>query len=132
MFALNIPPTFKIKLVQKSAQGLPSLQYCYHQHIYYILLISSCMSKGVLKKCLLRAKFRFYWIYASKNCKNLGDWHCNNFPTRSNSAKIFHISYCDIIMNTIWKNEAILRWSLPKSPYFRSFSKKLPLTYLNS
>ena len=76
-------------------------QYCSHQHIYYILLISSCMSKGILKKCLLRAKFRFYWIYASKNWKNLGDWHCNNFPTRSNSAKIFHISYCDIIMNTI-------------------------------
>ena len=25
------------------------------------------------------------------------------------------------------KNEAILRWSLSKSPYFRSFLKKLPL-----
>ena len=102
-------------------------QYCYNQHNYCILLISSCMSEGVLKKCLLRAKFRFNWIYATKNWINLGDWHCNNFQTRSNSAKIFHISCCDIFMNTIWKNEAILRWSLPKSPYFRPFLKKLPL-----
>ena len=25
------------------------MQYCYHQHIYYILPISSCVSKDVLK-----------------------------------------------------------------------------------
>ena len=63
--------------------SLRPLQYCYHQQIYYILLISSCMSKGILKNA-----------YQGQNL--------NSFEFMSwKFRKIFHKSCCDIIMNTI-------------------------------